>query len=166
MELKLNSLQVQYLSVLRFNRTNVELKPAVVRYVLQKHLSFNRTNVELKLLCLFGICPYRLRFNRTNVELKLITTCSQSNFFIIVLIAPMWNWNGMMQSNAGRTYVPVLIAPMWNWNYSTTEKHQNTPGSFNRTNVELKHTTFCMKSNLFTRFNRTNVELKRQKKDI
>ena len=53
-------------------------------------------------------------FNRTFMELKWGTHYYKT-YKILVLIVPLWNWNGY----PGNEYTicrVVLIVPLWNWN--------------------------------------------------
>ena len=53
-----------------FNRTNVELKWAIVMWSSERRETFNRTNVELKYALQSNLSAMQSAFNRTNVELK------------------------------------------------------------------------------------------------
>ena len=52
--------------------------------------------------------------NRTFMELKFVTEIAKVSF-AVVLIVPLWNWNGSEQWR-WRGYDRVLIVPLWNWN--------------------------------------------------
>ena len=53
------------------NRTNLELKLAVVITRLTAFFTTNRTNLELKLQNQYGLFTSTIPTNRTNLELKL-----------------------------------------------------------------------------------------------
>ena len=76
----------------------------------------------------------------------------------IVLIAPLWNWNGDGGRHIGELIV-VLIAPLWNWNsYNATVcrfGHRS-----NRTFMELKSKITSLLSSATSSSNRTFMELK------
>ena len=67
-----------------------------------------------------------------------------TNVGLLVLIAPLWNWN-LMALVAKECLNWVLIAPLWNWNLqNSTLSIQKQLGS-NRTFMELKWKT-CLHS--------------------
>ena len=69
------------------------------------------------------------------MELKFVTEIAKVSF-AVVLIVPLWNWNGS-EKWRWRGYDRVLIVPLWNWNISVCAFLLRARGS-NRTFMELK----------------------------
>ena len=70
------------------------------------------------------------------MELKCTTTIHHK-IRIEVLIAPLWNWNGVLDCPQHRSR-KVLIAPLWNWNLGKSCNIRLLISS-NRTFMELKY---------------------------
>ena len=92
------------------------------------------------------------------MELKLLSDQIVCNFFICVLIVPLWNWNVapfafalLASARSNRTFMElkfldfwigkgvasVLIVPLWNWNWIIKGCY-NILRCSNRTFMELK----------------------------
>ena len=121
-----------------FNRTTMELKLSDACLGSMPAISFNRTTMELKHLSHHrrpGILP---TFNRTTMELKRLSQIL-TNRIHLLLIEPLWNWNGFCLSLSVRRL-----------------------RAFNRTTMELKlgWTMWVLSIKGPFTFNRTTMELK------
>ena len=80
------------LSLLRYNRTFMELKSEMASVRNFRFWSYNRTFMELKWLNLIFLLTWTSSYNRTFMELKFayrFLSCRK----LCVIIEPLWNWN-------------------------------------------------------------------------
>ena len=91
----------------------MELKQNISKPFPASVLRINRTFMELKRLSLCGDEGRSNSINRTFMELKLVKLVCLC-IIMIVIIEPLWNWNirgGHLSLYSSR----VLIEPLWNY---------------------------------------------------